>query len=762
MDDLPHDKSSRWSGIQQGGPNAFRQRQWITLRLDKVAVLKAITFGKHHTRHPCNLREFKIYVGLDSEQMTEVLHSGLNNDSIPESFSVRYQTQDGMVIPCQFVKIVPLAAWEYNYNTSIWFVALHGVVQRPLVDMISSAYVKHREAVSLRLVAKHLRSRQLPYEEILESAGVRLEHPTISQLYESLVINGDFEEAERLICCAGENDSLFTAYLFSADPNVIWRRLDDSSPDSLVPSPRGGHQMVLDAEHRTAYLFGGWSGSRTFADLWAYSIQEHRWSLVSADVSKDGGPDGRNCHSMIFDSKTGGIYILGKYIDNFAGREVDPKCFKSDFWKYSVRTRRWTRISEDTAAEGGPPVICNHCMVVDSENGLIVVFGGQKLTPESARSGPTIVMSGMYTYHIPTNKWTLEFEDPGVASGIAASKASLFIPSRLGMGMVFDDATRTTYIFGGHKFVNGQKQYMSDMWTFSLKTKEIAEVCSDCSAEGGPDPGFCQRVMLDNDLREIYFMSGLTRDQVLDREAARCTLWIYSITYRRWVRVREEELSDKMDVDDSGEDNTPNPADRPVPRFASQTVYDRTDKTFLMFGGNDGMNDEKRLGDFWSLAIERPRIDEVLRRAKLMLRMRRFKELSATASAVDALRYLRTQVHELVDHKGGLEPLQFQRLAQCLLKPQPLPTDGVSTPTPGLGNERRPSAMTTAVEVPSTNDRLRDESGDARKLPEDLFRPRFEVFQSLMELINPEAREPEASLLDWVTRDRTPAIPRWY
>ncbi|KAG8901450.1 hypothetical protein FRC01_009846, partial [Tulasnella sp. 417] len=49
MIDAPHDKSSRWSGIQQSGLSSFRQRQWITLKLDKVAVLKEIVFGKCNT-----------------------------------------------------------------------------------------------------------------------------------------------------------------------------------------------------------------------------------------------------------------------------------------------------------------------------------------------------------------------------------------------------------------------------------------------------------------------------------------------------------------------------------------------------------------------------------------------------------------------------------------------------------------------------------------------------------------------------------------
>ena len=51
-----------------------------------------ITFGKYHKVHVCNLKEFKVYGGIDKDNMTELLHSGLRNDSEPESFSLNFST----------------------------------------------------------------------------------------------------------------------------------------------------------------------------------------------------------------------------------------------------------------------------------------------------------------------------------------------------------------------------------------------------------------------------------------------------------------------------------------------------------------------------------------------------------------------------------------------------------------------------------------------------------------------------------------------
>lgn len=55
--------------------------------------------------------------------------------------------------------------------------------------------------------------------------------------------------------------------------------------------------------------------------------------------------------------------------------------FQSDFYMYDIENNKWTQITEDTAALGGPRLIFDHQMVMDVENRIIYVFGGRVLTP---------------------------------------------------------------------------------------------------------------------------------------------------------------------------------------------------------------------------------------------------------------------------------------------------------------------------------------------------------------------------------------------
>lgn len=47
--------------------------QYLVLKLQKPSIVKAITFGKYEKTHVCNIKRFKIFGGLDSENMMELL-----------------------------------------------------------------------------------------------------------------------------------------------------------------------------------------------------------------------------------------------------------------------------------------------------------------------------------------------------------------------------------------------------------------------------------------------------------------------------------------------------------------------------------------------------------------------------------------------------------------------------------------------------------------------------------------------------------------
>ena len=56
------------------------------------------------------MKEFKLYVGITDDHMTEVLHySVLKNDPIAETFPIKHTNSAGVSFPTRFVKIVPLS-----------------------------------------------------------------------------------------------------------------------------------------------------------------------------------------------------------------------------------------------------------------------------------------------------------------------------------------------------------------------------------------------------------------------------------------------------------------------------------------------------------------------------------------------------------------------------------------------------------------------------------------------------------------------------
>lgn len=85
-----------------------------------------------------------------------------------------------------------------------------------------------------------------------------------------------------------------------------------------------------------------------------------------------------------------------------------------------------------------------------------------------------------------------------------------------------------------------------------------------------------------------------------------------------------------MEVD--GDASTPKKqkeTSRPRARCACQVVYDTSSQTFYLHGGNAGQvlqeggggaRKDERLDDFWSMKLERPSVEEVIRRATFELR----------------------------------------------------------------------------------------------------------------------------------------------
>ena len=317
--------------------------------------------------------------------------------------------------------------------------------RRPPDDLLSIAQSQYMEATALRHILKHLRSRRLmgPFKALTASAGVQLEHPLVTRLYDSIVSDGDWAEAERVLQLTADA-GLFDAFAREAPAHAVWTRLCGPSADGDTPHQRGGHAMCIDEAAGRIYLYGGWDGERSLDDFWVYGIADGQWRVVPRKNEEEGEeekavwPGRRSCHKMALDAETGRIYLLGSLgVSDDALRDsgaahmrdptvVEPRALvqRADFYVYHTRgddAGTWELLSANTEvarlcrvylrapltdhilqASGGPPWIIDHQMVVDSAKGRLYVCGGRI----NDWSSETTKFSGLYSYDFATKAWS--------------------------------------------------------------------------------------------------------------------------------------------------------------------------------------------------------------------------------------------------------------------------------------------------------------------------------------------------------------------
>ena len=285
-------------------------------------------------------------------------------------------------------------------------------------------------------------------------------------------------------------------------------------PPPTQPSPRGGHQLVIDCLRGNIYLFGGWDGSRDLADFWQFNIAAGKWSLVSGDTAAEGGPGPRSCHKMVLDPTHGQIFVLGRYLERSA-RDTQANT-RSDFYVFDIGAGKWTQITDDTSAMGGPALIFDHQMCLDPEKRDIYVFGGQTLFVQAPAPGsderPVAApgdkkFSGLFVYHIPDNTWRLLCDD-----GEAKVQGQSPLRSRTGHSMLFNTADRNLYIFGGQR---RRDEYLNDFFRYNVDTGAVVFLSDGAGlSDSIPAVGYTQRATIDCKRNEIYVMTGLNKDKV--------------------------------------------------------------------------------------------------------------------------------------------------------------------------------------------------------------------------------------------------------
>ncbi|XP_055628729.1 muskelin isoform X2 [Toxorhynchites rutilus septentrionalis] len=650
-EDNPSNQTSRWSSNTNSPP------QFLTLRLERPAIVTKIKFGKYEKTHVCNLRKFKILGGLDDARMVLLYEGGLKNDSIPETFNLKHRTDSGELLPIKYIQICPLLSWGPSFNFCIWYVELLGIEDSIFILSNLRKYNMLREVQIVRLFMKHCRQQGYvkAFNALQEETGVRLEDERMTELHEVLVNQGDFNKTEEMLVDF-INKGLMDDYLSKQEYKPNWS-LQLTPENEPRPGRRGGHQLIIDLISSTIWLYGGWDGSEDLSDLWSYNVKNNQWTLIHQKSELLDGPTPRACHKMVYDSKNSQIFMLGRYLDS-ASRTEDNTY--SDFYLYNTVSKMWFLICNDTAQVGGPQLVYDHQMCIDAQKQTIYVFGGRILEPKNEEeSSSDYKYSGLYSYHICTNTWNHILVDCGHPS--AASPHVQSIKSRVTHSMLFHHKHRKLYIFGGQR----GKDYMTDFLIYDIDNNELSNMTPEnmgTDLKNVPQSGFTQRATIDCEKDEIYVLTSLSKDKER-RDLNINSFWLFSLARKEWCCVYKSDHS----IGENCYLKNQNACQEPCPRYAHQIVYDAKNQIHFLFGGNPGMNSHFRLDDFWMLRLEKPARQNIVRYSLYLLRKLEYEEIVKT-NPLSAIPYLQTKLYDIIDHDDPAQLKEFHKLASLLFK----------------------------------------------------------------------------------------------
>lgn len=132
----------------------------------------------------------------------------------------------------------------------------------------------------------------------------------------------------------------------------------------------------------------------------------------------------------------------------------------------------------------------------------------------------------------------------------------------------------------------------------------------------------------------------------------------------------------------------------------------------------------------------------------------RFREMCQDGDAVTALNFLQTEVSSCVDHQDQQETENFRLLLTDLLGVDTSRIGRPATPEEVWTNEIREQAVTgdKLREVADPSE-MEDSPSTGKPLSGARFKQRMVLFESLMEFVSEEGKQPEKNLVDLFSSD---------
>jgi len=259
-----------------------------------------------------------------------------------------------------------------------------------------------------------------------------------------------------LVAGCGDDDGGDT----SADMAVAVDAAPDAGPacepTGMIPTSRGEHGAVLDADRGRILVYGGNLAfpiecrpmTEITDEIWAFDLACQSWSQLSTT----GGPGLRARMGMVAAADGQSAYLFGGRRQGAGGYENF-----ADVWQLDFATLEWTEI----ATTGEAPTPRSHPAIAhDAARDRLIVFGG------NISSDPLVITGTDDTWalDLTSGAWTRLAEDSAPPPRYAHA---------------FAHRGDSFYVFGGSPDFSGP--FTNDVWAFDLTTDSWTQV-----AGGGP------------------------------------------------------------------------------------------------------------------------------------------------------------------------------------------------------------------------------------------------------------------------------------
>ena len=209
---------------------------------------------------------------------------------------------------------------------------------------------------------------------------------------------------------------LFGGFTESGYFNDVWiydiaeKEWRESELAGTSPSPRGAMSFSYNPENDYFVMFGGFSNLGFFSDTWVLDPSAEAW----LEVTPENSPPPVRSRMVYYDAAGVSTFFGGDMIPS-EGHQGSPVPYGKT-WAYDAMDKTWTEISTD----GGPSPRALNGIAYDSDSKSIVIFGGTDTLIDDANFvGHEFQDTWVFAHNASNDFTTIEYVLP-IAAGAAA------------------------------------------------------------------------------------------------------------------------------------------------------------------------------------------------------------------------------------------------------------------------------------------------------------------------------------------------------